>query len=107
MIRAWKSVRWASLLIGLAAGVFLGAGLSQPLFGTGRQEPAAGKAARYTVVFTEGHNLGVTDNQVNTLYFYTVDPGAEPGADLKLRATVDLSQVGKEVLHPRLLKKKR
>jgi hypothetical protein len=105
MRSACKPLGLAGLMIGLAAGVFLGANLSPPLFGNSKKAPAA-TAPRYTVVFTEGHNLGVTDNQVNTLYFYTVDPGAEPGADLKLRATLDLGQVGKDVLHPRLLKKK-
>jgi hypothetical protein len=104
MVRAWKNLGVASLLIGLVIGAFLGATLSQPLFGGGKQEAAAG-APRYTVVFTEGTNLGVTDNKLQTLYFYTVDPGAHPGADLKLRGTVDLRQVGQKVLHPRLLKK--
>ena len=105
MVRAWKNLGVAGLLLGLAAGAFVGTSLSQPLFG-GNQQDAASKSPRYTVVFTEGTNLGVTDNKTSTLYFYTVDPGAEPGADLKLRGTVDLSQVGQHVLRPRLLKKK-
>ena len=45
-----------------------------------------GGAGHYTVVETEGHNLLVTDNQINTLYFYTVDKGKPPGSELKLRA---------------------
>jgi hypothetical protein len=51
-------------------------------------------------VETEGHNLLVTDNATNTLYFYTVDKGDPPGSDLKSRATVDLTQVGKPVIKP-------
>ncbi len=55
----------------------------------------------YTVVETEGHNLVVTDNASNTLYFYTVDKGQPPGSDLKLRASVDLNDVGKPTLKPK------
>jgi hypothetical protein len=55
---------------------------------------------RYSVVETEGHNLIVTDNQTQTLYFYTIDKDAKIGSDLKLRGKVDLKQVGKEVVKP-------
>jgi hypothetical protein len=58
----------------------------------------------YTVVETEGHNLIVTDNHKNTLYFYTIDKDATIGSDLKLRGTVDLKQVGKEVIKPENVK---
>jgi hypothetical protein len=50
---------------------------------------------RYTVIDTEAHNLLVTDNVTNTVYFYTIDKDKEVGSDLKLRASIDLSQVGK------------
>ncbi len=56
-------------------------------------DPVSGP--RYTVHDTEGHNLIVTDNQTNTLYFYTIDKDKEIGSDLKLRGTLDLTQVGK------------
>jgi hypothetical protein len=56
-------------------------------------EPVSGP--RYTVLDTEGHNLIVTDNQSNTVYFYTIDKDKEIGSELKLRGTLDLSQVGK------------
>jgi hypothetical protein len=59
-----------------------------------------GASPRYSVIDTEGHNLIVTDNQSNTLYFYTIDKDAKIGSDLKLRATVDLTQVGKPVIKP-------
>jgi hypothetical protein len=55
---------------------------------------------RYTVIETEGHNLIVTDNKMNTLYFYTIDKDAKIGSDLKLRGQVDLKQVGKKVIKP-------
>ncbi len=61
--------------------------------------PAVGPA-HYTVVETEGHNLLVTDNATNTLYFYTVDKGEPVGSELKLRGSVDLTSVGKPSIKP-------
>lgn len=55
---------------------------------------------RYSVVETEGHNLLVTDNSTDTLYFYTIDKDAKIGSDLELRGKVDLEQVGKVVVKP-------
>jgi hypothetical protein len=107
MLTTRKNVAAVGVLVGLAVGVVLGAGLARPLLGAYEQEPAAAAAPRHTVVFTEGHNLCVADNKLDTLYFYTVDAGDEPGSDLKLRATLDMSQVGKDVLHPKLLRKKK
>jgi len=52
--------------------------------------------AHYTVVMTEGHNLLVTDNGANKLYFYTTDKDKPIGSPLKLRASVDLTNVGQE-----------
>jgi hypothetical protein len=68
----------------------------------GRAEEGAGAAAgpHYSVVETEAHNLIVTDNKTNTLYFYTIDKDKEVGAELKLRGSVDLNQVGKAVITP-------
>ncbi len=65
---------------------------------------AASTAGRYSVVETEAHNLIVTDNQTNTLYFYTIDKDKEVGSDLKLRGTIDLNQVGKPVIRPVTIK---
>jgi hypothetical protein len=59
-----------------------------------------GGGPRYSVIETEGHNLIVTDNQSNTLYFYTIDKDAKIGSELHLRGTVDLKQVGKDVIKP-------
>jgi hypothetical protein len=64
------------------------------------EQGAAGMAGpRYTVIETQGHNLLVTDNGTNTCYYYTIDKDKEIGSDLKLRASVDLSQVGKPEIH--------
>jgi hypothetical protein len=56
----------------------------------------AGPGHRYTVVETQGHNLLVTDNSSNKLYFYTIDKDVPIGSPMKLRASLDLTQVGKE-----------
>jgi hypothetical protein len=45
---------------------------------------------------TEGHNLLVTDNATNKIYFYTIDKDKPIGSPLKLRADVDLTKVGEE-----------
>jgi hypothetical protein len=103
MTSTWKSGVWGSLLV-LAAGLLLGMNLSQPAVGGGTGK-AATAAPRYTVVQTGVTGLLVTDNDKHTLYFYSADADSEPGADLKLRGTVDLSQVGKKVLSPRPVKK--
>jgi hypothetical protein len=93
----------AALAIALTIGVALGLHLSQP--GPGTAQPPEPPTLRYTVVHTEGTNLIVTDNKVNTLYFYTVEQSADPGSELKLRGSLDLSQVGQKVLTPKLFKK--
>lgn len=64
-----------------------------------------GKSAQYTIVETDGQLLIVTDNGSNTLYFYTIDEGGSPGDPLKLRGTVDLNQVGKPTIKPKLLQR--
>jgi hypothetical protein len=57
---------------------------------------AAGAGARYTVIETQGFNLLVTDNAVNKLYYYATDKDVPVGSPMKLRASLDLSQVGRE-----------
>jgi hypothetical protein len=70
-------------------------------------QPGAGQASapRYSVVETQGHNLIVTDNKTNTLYFYTIDKDKEIGSELKLRGTMDLNQVGMPSIKPIVPKK--
>jgi hypothetical protein len=89
---------------GVVAGILLAAvvGLLASRTVSARDDAAKGTTVspRYRVVETEGHNLIVTDNQNNTLYFYTIDRDAKIGSDLKLRGQLDLTQVGKEVIKP-------
>jgi uncharacterized protein (TIGR03000 family) len=61
-------------------------------------EASAGAGPAYSVGETEAVNLIVTDNRRNALHFYTIDKGEEAGAPLKLRGTIDLTQVGKPVV---------
>ena len=99
----WHLSRWGVVGVALLLGAALGISISQPRHATAQQPD--GQVPRYTVVHTEGTNLIVTDNKANTLFFYTVDQGNEPGAALKLRGSLDLTQVGKQVLSPKLFKK--
>lgn len=61
---------------------------------TAAEETKKAGSASYSVVMTEGHNLLVTDNVANKLYFYTIDKDKPIGSPLKLRASVDLTKVG-------------
>ncbi len=63
-------------------------------------QSVVGGSPRYTVVDTDITNLMVVDNSTNLIHFYTVDPGKEPGSDLKLRGSLNLNEVGKPVLKP-------
>jgi hypothetical protein len=75
-----------------------------------RQQPAEAQgggpmpAVRYSVSESQGHNLIVADNKTNTLYFYTIDKDKEIGSELKLRASIDLSQVGSPSIKPMVAK---
>ncbi len=100
----WKASVVLAVAVALLGGLALGMSLSQPALAGG--EGKAGAMPRYSVVHTEGTNLIVTDNKTNTLYFYTIDPEEKPGADLKLRGSADLSQVGQATIVPKLTKKK-
>jgi hypothetical protein len=96
----WKTRFLALLLAGLVTGVVVTLAFNQPALAVGDKGGGASGAPAYSVVMTEGHNLIVTDNKTNTLYFYTIDKDAAIGSDLKLRGQVDLTQVGKAVIHP-------
>ena len=91
----------AVLVVGLAIGWTLHP--LTPARADAEKANAGGPA--YTVVETEGHNLIVVDNKTNTLYFYTIDKNTEVGSELKLRGSLDLSQVGAPVLKPKTNKK--
>jgi hypothetical protein len=101
MNQIWNRYGVAVLFAALIVGGLAVLSQTQPAFGRAeKDDKAAGGGAHYTVVETEGHNLIVTDNATNTLYFYTVDKGAPIGSDLKLRGKVDLTEVGKPTLKP-------
>ncbi len=83
---------------GLTAAVILALGAmlasrSGTVQGQAQQQLANG--AHYTVIETQGFNLLVTDNGANQLYYYATDKDAPIGSPLKLRASLDLTQVGK------------
>ncbi len=92
----WKK----RLPMGLVALLVVAALVVLARYQPARAERAADSAVgpRYTVIDTEGHNLIVTDNQTNTLFFYTIDKDKDIGSELKLRGSLDLSQVGKPSL---------
>ena len=95
MLKAsWNRVLAACLVL-LAIAVFV-LWNSDSALGQRRQVIAPSGSPHYTVVMTEGHNLLVTDNGTNKLYFYTTDKDKPIGTPLKLRAEVDLSKVGEQ-----------
>lgn len=93
-----SSKAYAVIGASIVALALLAVGYLQPT----HAQPAGGSMAgpRYSIVETQGHNLIVTDNHSNQLYFYTVDRDQEVGAELKLRGQIDLNQVGKPMIKP-------
>jgi hypothetical protein len=85
----------AVCVVVMAAGIILLSTTARPVQGRFDDQSKAGPA-HYTVVMTEGHNLLVTDNASNKLYFYTTDKDKPIGSPLKLRASLDLTKVGEE-----------
>jgi len=92
------------LLVGIAVGLFLYQASSGNALAT-QGKGGMSASPRYDVVHTEGNNLIVTDNQKNTLYFYTIDKDQPIGSPLHLRGSLDLTQVGGPVLTPTKTKK--
>ena len=64
------------------------------------RDAAPSSGPHYTVIDTEGHNLIVTDNHKNTVYFYTIDKDKPIGSELKMRGSIDLNQVGRPTIKP-------
>ena len=95
------------LAIGLVAGAVIGLNLNQPASAVQAGGAGGTSSAPYSVVMTDGTHLVVTSNKTNTLYFYSIEKDAEIGSDLKLRGKVDLSQVGKDVITPTIMFKKK
>ena len=69
---------------------------TRPALGRADEQAKTSAFAHYSVVMTEAHNLLVTDNATNKLYFYTIDKDKPIGSPLKLRASIDLAKVGEE-----------
>jgi hypothetical protein len=82
--------------VALAVALVALAITSHPALGRAPTEGQTAGPAHYSVVMTEGHNLLVTDNSANKLFFYTIDKDAPLGSPLKLRASMDLTKVGQE-----------
>jgi hypothetical protein len=98
--------RWFALGV-LLVGIAIGLVLHQAAGGTTLAQGGGAMSAtpHYSVIETEGHNLIVTDNQKNALYFYTVDKGQPVGSPLHLRGGIDLNEVGGPTLIPHKSKK--
>jgi hypothetical protein len=80
----------------LAVGLITLWSTNHSAFGRGDDTAKITGPAHFTVVMTEGHNLLVTDNATNKLYFYTTDKDKPIGTPLKLRASISLNDVGQE-----------
>jgi len=95
------------------ACVVLGVGLALVVVVSLRAEKDDVKAGggtvgpRYSVVTSEGHNLIVTDNGTNKLYFYTIGADAKLGDELHLRGHFDLKDVGQKTIKPKSVKLKK
>ena len=96
-----------AVIIVLGIGIAVGMSTNTPVAAQGKLGGGAGGNVRYSVIDTEGVHLIVTDNQKNTIFFYTVDQGEKPGADLHLRGTIDLNKVGDATIKPTLINPKK
>jgi hypothetical protein len=94
MFANWKNRLPLAAATVLFVAAMIVMGRNQPAQAERPAEPISGP--HYSVVETEGHNLLVTDNAASKLYFYTVDKDKPIGLSLKLRASLDLTKVGKE-----------
>ena len=99
MNATWKTRMPLAAVAGLVLIALIFTARSQPV--RAEREAGATSGPRYSVIETAAHNLIVTDNQTNTLYFYTVDKGKPIGSELKLRGSIDLTKVGGPTLKPK------
>jgi hypothetical protein len=96
MAKSWTQTLLAVVGVAVVAGALaLALRGPDPVAAQAAGGKGGSPAAHYTVIETSGHNLLVTDNTTNTLYFYTIDKEEKIGAPLKLRGSLDLTQVGK------------
>jgi hypothetical protein len=101
MNATWKTRMPLAAVAGLVLIALIFTARSQPVRAERDSAPTSGP--RYSVVETEAHNLIVTDNQTNTLYFYTIEKDKPIGSELKLRGSIDLTKVGEPVIKPKKL----
>jgi len=98
MLKTWRGTILTVLaLVGAVAIVIL---LNRDQKALAQADAGAAVTPRYSVIETQAHNLIVTDNRSNVLYFYCVDKEKDVGAELRLRGTIDLKDVGKPVIKP-------
>jgi hypothetical protein len=100
-----RSLGLIAVALGLIACFVMGYSAQSTATENSTAANQSGNVPQYTVVQTDGLHLIVTDNKSSTTYFYAIDEGEKPGADLKLRGSVDLTQIGKEVIKPNLVKR--
>jgi hypothetical protein len=96
MIRVSQNRVLTACVLILAVGLIALWSNSSRVLGLAEQESRMAGGTHYSVVMTEGHNLLVTDNAANKLYFYTIDKDKPIGSPLKLRASIDLTKVGEK-----------
>jgi hypothetical protein len=99
MNATWKTRMPLAVVTGLVVIALIFMARSQPV--RAERDAPATSGPRYSVVETEAHNLIVTDNQTNTLYFYTIEKDKPIGSELKLRGSIDLTKVGEPVIKPK------
>jgi hypothetical protein len=99
MNATWKTRMPLAVVAGLVVLALIFTARMQPVRAERDTPPTNGP--RYTVVETEAHNLIVTDNQTNTLYFYTIDKDKPIGSELRLRGSIDLNKVGAQSILPK------
>jgi len=95
MKKVWHGVSFVALALVFALALTALLGGRQAALGRAADEAKPGGGPRYSVIETQGHNLLVADNGANKLYYYTTDMDAPIGSPLKLRASLDLTKVGR------------
>jgi hypothetical protein len=93
------SVNWKNrlpMIAGVALMVVAVAMMARSQPAQAQRGEAAVSGPRYSVIETQGFNLLVTDNGANKLYYYATDKDTPVGSPMKLRASLDLGQVGRQ-----------
>ena len=96
MNKLWKGGVFGLLVIAFAVAITMFASTRQEVSARTKDDTKMSGGPHYSVVITEAHNLLVTDNATNKIYFYTIDKDKPIGSPLKLRASVDLTKVGED-----------